>query len=217
VLSNNLTATMKQLLSFVSCFFITITVFSQIDSVSLKSFKIKKGFYFSFDQIAKETPGRIDSFVIQQRTSSNIRLLGGGKYIFDLASKDKNEFKEMRKNLVGLSDGENFYISDKFTVGGWQGLTPCFLSGPYVIADIRANAGQYSGGGFIPSLIKVSDGYLIDLKSGHSIQITKKSLRDLLVKYPDIQKKYEDKENILIFSTQIVEEINAIEKRGLNQ
>jgi hypothetical protein len=135
-------------------------------------------------------------------------MVGGGKYTFELVGKDKAEFKALRRELIGVSDGDTFYISDKFTIKGWQGLTPCILSGPYVIAPVQGSAGQYTGGGIVPAMIKVGKGFLIDIRDGTSVPLSNKTLKRLLSKYPDIAAQYKDKQDLSDYSVDIVEQIN---------
>lgn len=204
---------MKQLSLFTLLCIISLTIFAQSENHDAPHLKLNKGIYLSFDQIKKDSPGITDSFIIKERTSGNIAMWGGGKYTFEFASKDKTEFKKIRKELIGMSDGENFYISDKFTVNGWQGMTLCRLSGPYLIAPIKGSAAQYTAGGLIPSMIKVGSGFLINLNDGTSRQLSKKVIKELLKKYPEISKKYADKGDLIEYASEIINEINKTEKR----
>lgn len=196
--------------SLVIAFYLLLTS-SFAQSNTARPFQIKKGFYFKFAQLLDQKPARLDSFTVRERTSGNIKLLGGGLYSFDLVPQDQSEFKRLRKDMVGFSDGDKFYLSDKFTVGGWQGFSVCFLTGPYIIADIGTSAGQYTGGGLLPSLINVSNGYLINIKSRSSSPLTKKALKDLLKKYPELQDKYANQEDLVANAVQILDEINILE------
>jgi len=189
-----------------------LTIFAQTEVDSSRNFKLKKGIYLTFEQITKENPANTDSFIIKERSAGSIVMVGGGKYTFEFLSKDNTEFKKFRKELVGISDGENFYISDKFTIKGWQGLTLCFLSGPYIIAPVKGNAGQYTGGGAIPSMISIGKGFLINLNEGVSVPLTKKTIIKLLAKYPDISKEYADKTDLLESAVEIMEKINKAER-----
>lgn len=203
---------MKLFLSFVLYYALIINCYGQSAPIQPSGLKLKRGIYLTFAEINTATPARSDSFTIRERTSGDIFLVGGGKYSFELASKDKREFRELRKALVGVSDGENFYISDRFTVNGWQGMTRCILDGPYLIADIKGSAAQYAGGGIIPGQITVNSGYLINLKTGRSSSITKKTLRELLSNYPNIAKDYQNKMDLTEFAIPIVDAVNQQEK-----
>lgn len=204
---------MKRLFIFMLFAQVTLTLFSQTGTDKPQQLKLKKGIYYSFLQITTDNPAGNDSFWIKERTNNNIFLFGGGKYSFELGSKDKAEFRKIKKECVGISDGENFYISDRFTVGGWQGMTCCLLSGPYIIAPIQGNAGQYTGGGLIPSTIKVGNGFLIDLNKGTSSKLSNKTLKELLIKYPDISKEYQGKNDLMEFAAEIINAVNIILQR----
>jgi len=206
---------MKQLLLFILFGLTSTTTFSQPDTDRIYHLNLKKGIYFSFEQITTNNPALTDSFVIKERTNGNIIMWGGGKHSFEFKSKDKAEFKKIRKELIGISDGKDFYISDKFTVGGWQGqgMTLCLLSGPYIIAPIQASAGQYTGGGLIPSMIKVGSGFLINLNNGTSRRLSKKLIREALEKYPDLAQEYADKGDLVEFAVEIMDKINKAEKK----
>jgi hypothetical protein len=190
----------------------SVKIFSQSESDTPVQLNLKKGVYFSFQQIAKDNPALVDSLIIKERTNGNISMWGGGKYTFELPTMDKAEFKKIKKTLIGISDGESFYISDKFTVNGWQGLTRCLLSGPYIIAPVQGSAAQYTGGGLIPSMIKVGSGFLINLNVGNSRPLTKKVIKELLEKHPDIADKYAHKGDLIELSAEIINEVNKAEK-----
>lgn len=188
---------------------ITLSTYAQSETNKLNHLKLQRGIYFSFKQITTNFPSFTDSFNIKERTNGNLAMLCGGKYTFEFTDKKKSEYKEVKREFVGISDGENFYISDRFTVNGWQGMTLCLLSGPYIIADIQGSTGQYTGGGIIPSMVKIGNGFLIDIRNGTSVPLTEKELKKLLTKYPHILNKYKDKENMAEFSNQIINEINV--------
>ncbi len=154
----------------------------------------------------------MDSFFIKERTSGDIFMVGGSKYGFELASKDKKSTRELRRIFVGISDGEHFYISDRITMRTWQGMSRCILSGPYLIADAKGNAAQYTGGGAVASLIVVNSGYIINIKDGSSTPLTRKTLMKLLSKYPDIAKEFQNKTDILEYTIPIISAINQKEK-----
>ncbi len=199
------------LFSFV-CILASFHCFAQSSTDTIPHLQLKKGIYFSFKEITTQQPARTDSFTVVERTAGQITMMGGGKYGFDLAADDKADYKQVKKTCVGISDGENFYISDKFTIGGWQGLTRCLLSGPYIIAPISSSAGQYTGGGIIPAMIKVNKGFLINLNDGVSRPLSKKLIREILKKYPDIEKEYADKNNLVEFAVEIINKVNQLEK-----
>ncbi len=193
---------MKKNLLSVGLFVLVSTGFCQ------QSLNRKRGIYLSFEQLANNNPAVTDSFDIKERTKGNIVLTGGGKYTFDLLSGSKQAYKLLRKDMVGISDGTHFYISDKYSGGGWQGLTICILSGPYIIAKTQGSDGQYTGGGIIPSLIKIESGYLINLQTGKSVPISNKVLKELLAPYPEIAKKYSVTAGLTSSLVQIVSDIN---------
>ncbi|MFY7733950.1 MAG: DUF6563 family protein [Bacteroidia bacterium] len=202
---------MKKLKLFVLLNFSVFGLFAQSENKELKSLKLKKGFYFSFEQIKADSPTVVDSFYIREQTKGEIALYGGGKYTFRLVPDDKTTFKKFKKQIVGISDGDNFYISDRYTIKGWQGMTVCILSGPYIIAPIQNDAGQF--GGIIGSIIKIGNGFLINLKDGSSKQLSKKALKDILKKYPTILKEYETMD-LMDNAIEIIDKINKIEKKN---
>ncbi len=202
---------MKHLFLFTVFVLTTLTIFSQGGADTSLNLKLKKGIYLSFEQITKENPANTDSFIIKERSAGSIAMVGGGKYTFEFASMSNGEFKKYRKELVGISDGENFYISDKYTIKGWQGLTRCVLTGPYIIAPVKGSAGQSTGGGAIPSMISIGKGFLINLNEGTSEELSKKVIKKLLTKYPDISKEYADKDDLMDMAVEIVEKINKAE------
>jgi len=204
---------MKQLFLFILFCLTLATTYSQPDTDRIQHLNLKKGIYFSFEQITTNNPALADSFVIKERTNGNIVMWGGGKHSLEFKSKDKAEFKKIRKEIIGISDGKDFYISDKFTVGGWQGMTLCLLSGPFIIAPIQAIAGQYTGGGLIPFMIKVGSVFLINLNNGISRRLSKRLIREVLEKYPDLSQEYADKGDLIEFAVEIMDKINKAEKK----
>ena len=208
--ANSKEPTMKLLIFLISFGLTSLNIHAQ-QATANPHFKLKKGIYFSFEQIRTEDPGFSDSFTIKERTNGNIIMMGGGRYSFELASDKKSEFRTIKRDLLGISDGESFYISDRLTVGGWQGMTMCLLSGPYIIAPLQGSTGQYTGGGLLPSLIKIGSGFLIDLNTGSSIRLSNKLLKKLLKKHPGVSEYYARKENLLDHAVEIINEIN-IEK-----
>lgn len=198
----------KQLLLVFSYILFTLSVFPQQNSSPLQSLHCKRGIYLSFNEIANNAPGYTDSFEIKERTNGSIVMVGGGNYAFELASGTKSIYKKLKKELTGISDGVNFYISDRYTVGGWQGLSLCVLSGPYIIGNIKTSAGQFTGGGLIPSMTNVGNGYLINVKAATSVAITNKLLKELLKPYPQIAKKYSVTAGLVESSVQIINDIN---------
>jgi hypothetical protein len=174
----------------------------------LHNLNCKKGVYLSFNEIYNDEPSFTDSFNIKERPKDAVLMWGGGNYTFELASNSDAEYKKLKRDLVGISDGVNFFISDNYIINGARGLTLCILSGPYIIANVQGNAGQFTGGGLIPALIKVESAFLINIKDGTSVPMTKKVLKRLLKSYPAIEKKYSGKK-LTDFSVQIVDEINT--------
>jgi hypothetical protein len=173
---------------------------------------LKKGIYLSFADIRADVPSRSDSFLIKERTSGDIFLVGGSKYGFELVPEDKKSTREIRRQFVGISNGAHFYLSDRITLHTWQGMSRCLLSGPYVIADVKGSAAPYTGGGVVSSMIAVNSGYIIGLKDSSCVPLTRKSLTKLLSKYPDIAKNYQNKMDILQYTIPILAEINQKEK-----
>ncbi|MFZ4796513.1 MAG: hypothetical protein ACOYMA_03410 [Bacteroidia bacterium] len=194
-------------------FLLGLSVFglsAQSENKNFRTLNLKRGFYFSFEQIKNDSPTLVDSFFIREQTKGEIAMFGGGKFTFRLVPEDKTSFKKFKKQIVGLSDGENFYISDKYTINGWQGMTACILSGPYIIAPVQSDAGQF--GGVIGSFIKIGKGYLINLENGSSIQLSKKVLKEILKKYPAISKEYENMD-LMDYAIEIIDKINKTEKK----
>lgn len=202
---------MKKVVLYILWSFASVSGFSQSKTDTIPKLKLKRGIYFSFAEMLVANPGNIDSFTIKERTEGSIIMVGGGKYTFELASENNAEFRKIRKNMIGISDGEFFYISDKYTIGGWQGLTACILSGPYIIVPIRGSASQYTGGGMVPGFISIGKGFLIDIREGTSHELTNKFIKKLISKYPIVAENYKDKENIVEYSAEIINSINKIE------
>ncbi len=180
----------------------------QMQSDTFACLKLKKGIYFSFIEIQTQNPSFFGPLIIIERKNSVLKMKGGGKYTFDSHVMSKAVLKKTKKYFVGISDGDNFFISDRFTIGSGQGMMPCLLTGPYLVAPVRGNAGQYTGGGLIPSLINVRQTALINLNTGHSEIISQEVLRKLLLKYPKTAHKYARVENLLDFSISIIDDIN---------
>lgn len=134
-----------------------------------------------------------------------------------MASKDKKATRDLRRTFVGISDGQHFYISDRIALGTWQGMSRCILSGPFLIAEAKGTAAQYTGGGALASQIMINSGYIINLKDGHSIPLTRKSLMNLLSKYPDIAKDYQNKTDILEYAVPILIAVDRKEKAEQNK
>ena len=199
---------MKPVIFLISLGLTSLNIIAQ-QATANHHFKLKKGIYFSFEQIRTEDPEFLDSFIIKERTNGNIIMMGGGKYSFELSSDKKSEFRAIKRDLLGISDGESFYVSDQLTIGGWQGMTKCLLSGPYIIAPIQSSTGHYAGGGLLPSLIKIESGFLIDLNAGTSIRLSNKFLKNLLKKYPSVAEYYASKENLIDYAVEIINEING--------
>lgn len=199
----------KYLLLLLSFIFFSLSVSSQENKSSLPTLKCKRGIYLSFNEIATNAPGYTDSFEIKERTNGSIVMVGGGNYGFELPSASRSIYKKLKKELVSISDGENFYISDRYTVGGWQGLTLCVLSGPFIIGNIQGSAAQFTGGGLVPSMIKIGNGYLINIKDATTVAITNKVLKELLTPYPQIAKKYSVTAGLVESSAQIINDINS--------
>ncbi len=181
---------------------------SEVQVDSFQNIKLKRGVYFSFEEIKNQNPSFFGPLVISERTKRNILLMGGGKYVFESSAMTTAIFKRTKKYFIGVSDGEAFYISDKLTGGGVQGMTKCLLSGPFLVAPIQGNAAQYTGGGIIPSLIKVGQGFLINVNTGISDRISEQLLKSLLKKYPRCYVKYKRLDSLLEFTIPIINDIN---------
>ena len=197
------------LIAFLTCF---ITSYSQSESTEVSRLKLKKGFYFYFKEIRNDTPQFIDSFTVGERTSDNIFFFGGSRYTFDLMSKTNHEYNKIKEEIIGVSDGENFYISDIYTVGGIHGMSQCILSGPYLIALAKTDLSYFTLGGAIPSSLKSGSCYLINLKDGSSHSLTNRLLEKTLEKYPTIKNEYLNKDNLMEYAIEILEKINQTEK-----
>ena len=180
---------------------------------TLPSFTVKKGIYLSFKELANNKPARTDSFHMELRTKSNIVMVGGGPYTFVLDDGKKSEFKALTRNMVGLSDGVRFYISDQLTVGGWMGFTPCVLNGPYILAAIQGSAATYTGGGVLPGFIKTGRGYVIDIRNGASAALNKSFIRGLLKKHPELADAYKDKDDMMDYAVEILIKVNEVESK----
>ncbi len=96
-------------------------------------------------------------------------------------------------------------------------MSRCILSGPFLIAEAKGTAAQYTGGGALASQIMINSGYIINLKDGHSIPLTRKSLMNLLSKYPDIAKDYQNKTDILEYAVPILIAVDRKEKAEQNK
>ncbi len=187
---------------------LAFSLFAQTDTLLIETLKLKRGIYLSFKEIRTNNPGIIDSFIIIQKTKLNhLMWSGGGEFKFELVNNNfKHDFQKLKEEFVGISDGNNFYISDMYTVGGWYGMSPCILNGPYIIAPIQGNTGKYIG--IIGAFIKVGSGYMINIIEARSKKITQKLLKELISKYPDISKEYADKTDLLPFCVEIMDKIN---------
>jgi hypothetical protein len=180
----------------------------QAQRVSLPPFVVARGIYTSFTSIRNSVPNRNDSFQLVTRSTTDIVLVGGSETGFKLDSASKDEWKALRKVLVGISDGKQFYISDRYTVGGWFGLSPCYLKGPLIVVlNGRGNLAQYTGGGLLPALIGINENYVINIRSRERAKLDKSYLKVLMKPYPDIVEKYK-KMNLMDNSINIIEEIN---------
>ncbi|WP_188507901.1 DUF6563 family protein [Parapedobacter pyrenivorans] len=203
---------MKHILfALISCLAST-TSFGQTGNDTMENLRLKRGIYFSFREIVENNPSYTDTVSVKERTDGHIAMWGGGKYTFELADAAKHEVKPFKRALVGVSDGETFYISDRHTIGGWQGLTKCLLTGPYLVAPIRASASAYTGGGLIPAMIKVGEGFVINVNAGTSAKLTEKYLKGLMSKHPEIADRYAEAENLMDAALEIIDEINRVEQ-----
>lgn len=202
---------MKKFLFFILLALTSCKIFSQAQYDKFLQLKLKKGIYFSFQQITANNPLLTDSFIIKERANGNIVMWGGGKYTFELPLSSKSELRKIRKELTGISDGENFYMSDRFTINGRQGMTRCLLSGPYIIAPIQGSTSQYTPE-LTPSLTRAGKGFLINLNDSTTRPLSKKLIRKLLKKHPDITQEYTDKSDLIELSAEIIDKVNKAEK-----
>jgi hypothetical protein len=180
-------------------------------SDTLSFFTATRGIYTSYTSVRNGIPNRLDSFHIVLRTKSDIFLLGGGPYAFELDSADKSQWRELRKALVGISDGRQFYISDKYTSGGWMGLSKCYLQGPYIVSMTRGSAGQYTGGGLIPGLIPFGSGTVINIRTREHNPLSEGFIKGLLKKYPDLNQEYKNMFGLMNHAIEILEKVNQKE------
>ena len=86
--------------------------YAQIDT--LPSFKVKASIYNTFKDIRDSNPLPIKNFKVVQRNN--------GTYKFELDSISKPKFDLFQKTMVGVSDGNNFFISGRFTYAGYLGI-----------------------------------------------------------------------------------------------
>ena len=200
---------MKSCLFFLYFFFTLSSIRAQVVD-TLPFFVAKKGIYTSYTSLRNNTPNRQDSFHIVTRTKGDIFLVGGGPFEFLLDSAEKNEWRALRKALVGISDGTQFYISDKYTCGGWMGISKCYLNGPYILSLSRANAAQY-GGGLILSFANIGAGTVINLRTREHYPLNERFIKDLLKLYPDLEEEYKDRKGLLYYAIDILEKVNEKE------
>ena len=200
---------MKHLFALIISTISIVTLKAQKDT--LQPFIIKKGIYTTFRDIRSSQPLPDTVFQIIKRKGANSVWIGGSSYKLDDDSLSRNKINALKKILVGVSDGQNFYISDRFTIGGYYGLTKCSLKGPYIYADIEESAAQYTGGGLIPALIKTGKGFVINVNKGLSLPLNKKFLKDLLRQYPDLENEYSKKMSLMDHAVEILQRVNERE------
>lgn len=175
---------------------------------SLSPFVVTKGIYTSYTSLRNSVPNRNDSFHLIKRSGGDIFMWGGSEYGFVLDSSGKDEWRSLRKMVVGLSDGKQFYISDKYTTGGWFGLTPCYLNGPLILTLNKGNLAQYTGGGIIPALIPTGNGFVINIQTREHFPLTESFLKKLLKKYPGLEYDFSKKMNLMDHVVEILESVN---------
>jgi hypothetical protein len=176
---------------------------------SLPLFIVKRGIYTSYTSLRNNLPNRYDSFRIISRAKGDIFLRGGGPFEFELDSADKYEFHALRKALVGISDGKQFYISDKYTSGKWMGISKCYLQGPYVLSFGGFNIDQYDGG-IVPRFALLSSGFVIDIRTREHVLLDEEFLKVFLKKYPELDEKYRNSD-LMKYAIEILEIVNLKE------
>ncbi len=205
---------MKSYFTFFLLLVFTAGTNAQTDSTYEDRLRIPKGIYLSFPQVMSGEPERTDSIILKKHSEDDL-MHASGLYSFKLASESKPELRKIKKTLVGISDGEFFYIADRYTVGGTMGMTRVISSGPYVIAPIQERMSKYTGGGLIPFMFKVGHGFLINLNRGISTPMTKPLLKALLDRYPAIWNEYSGKVDWYDMSPEIVGKVNVIARKEL--
>lgn len=184
---------------------------AQILVDSLPLFVVQKGIYTSYTSLRNNLPNRFDSFRIISRTKGDIFLRGGGPFEFELDSADKSEFHILRKALVGISNGKQFYISDKYTSRG-MGISKCYLQGPYILSFGGLNIDQYIGGK-LPRFALLSSGFVIDIRTREHVLLDEEFLKVFLKKYPELEEKYRNSD-LMKYAIEILEIVNKMEKIG---
>ena len=86
---------------------------------------------------------------VSRQDPALIVMVGGGPYTFVLDDAKKSEFKALRRNMVGLSDGVRFYVSDQLTVGGWMGWSA--RASPAATTSSRQSAVRWKPNVRLPS------------------------------------------------------------------
>ncbi len=198
------------------------TIKAQKDT-TVNCFKTNRGIYFYFENILRNTPAApLDSFVIKEKTQGQKIMSGGGEYTLECLNKDlknKNLLNEIREEYIGVSDGECFYISDNYTITQnaifkSKGLTKCLYNGPYIVAPIQKRASSIMGGGVIPSLIKIGQGFIIDLKNGITKEISNSSLKKVLSEHKQLLDEYNAKKGSLhSYTSEIITKVNEVENQ----
>ena len=73
---------MKQLI-ILFCLFNQLISLAQTDTVKFETLKLKKGIYFSFDEINNNTPSFTDSMRIKERREKEFEQTGRGAYYLE--------------------------------------------------------------------------------------------------------------------------------------
>src|SRR5664279_1628418 len=114
-----------------SLFILTILAFTILKAQGpLESFTVKKGVYITFRDIRDNKPLPDTTLKIKER--AGIAFGNSGDFKLESDSLSHDELSDLKKKYVGFSDGQDFYISDRFTIGGVRGLSKCSLKGPYI-------------------------------------------------------------------------------------
>jgi hypothetical protein len=193
-------------------FFLSALIFisSQLNAQdsTLQPFRIEKGVYKTFRAINNKTPDITGQIEIVHRDKGNIILVGGGPLTFKVDSLDIKQYRATRKKMVGVSDGQNFYISNRLTGGGYMSVSKCYLTGPYLLNFETGSLADYTGGGLVPAPVKMGNGYVIDLVNKKSTKLSKKYLRELMAAFPSIEQEYKDEDHLTKKAAAILQKIN---------
>lgn len=171
----------------------------------LGSFTVKKGVYITFRDIRNNQPLADTTLKIKER--AGVAFGNSGDFKLESDSLSHDELSDLKMKFVGFSDGQDFYVSDRFTIGGVRGLSKCFLKGPYILADVEKSGPSSSGIGESSAIYE----YVINVNKGLSLKLTRKVLEDILGRYPDIESEYKEKKKLMDHAKEILQKINEKE------